>query len=146
MIEDGSGLIVGTATADGEPRATRAWAVTLGADARHARVVVTADDATAVAGLRHGRIALTAAHVRTLRSVQLKGTVTLIEPVSAADLELMDHQTDAFFTAVHQVDGNPVEQLRRMLPHEVLAVEFDIDERFDQTPGPRAGDPLGGRS
>jgi hypothetical protein len=143
VVERGSGLIVGTATDDGEPRATRAWAVVLAAGTQRARVIVSADDPSSVIGLRNGRVAVTAADVRTLRAVQMKGRVTAVEPASSADIEMMDLQSQAFFEAVHEVDGNPVEQLRRILPHQVVAVEFDVEEWFDQSPGPGAGAVLG---
>ena len=144
MIEDGAGLVVGTVGDDGEPRATRAWSVTV-ADptAGRVRVVVGADDPVTVANLRVGAaVAVNGADVRTFRSVQLKGRVAAVVDAGTADLEAARVQSDRFLQAVHDTDGNPLEQLRRILPINVVVIEMTVDEMFDQTPGPEAGGPL----
>ena len=144
MIEDGAGLVVGTVGADGEPRATRAWSVTVVDPAGcRLRVVVGADDAGTIANLREGaRLALTGANVRTLHSIQFKGRIDAVEEANSADLGVARDQSDRFMRAVHETDGNPIGSLRRMLPIEVVAIEMVVDEMYDQTPGPAAGGPL----
>jgi hypothetical protein len=144
MIEDGAGLVVGTVGDDGEPRATRAWSVTLvDPDERRVRVVVSADDEVTVANLRVGTtMALNGADVRTLRSVQLKGRVVAVEAAGPDDLDSARDQSERFLQAVHDTDGNPLEQLRRILPIEVVVVEVVVVEMYDQTPGPDAGGAL----
>lgn len=144
MIEAGAGLVVGTAGADGEPRATRAWAATVvDPDARRLRVVVSADDPVSVANLRPGAaVALNGADVRTFRSVQLKGRVVTVEPPTPDDFDAARVQSDRFLQMVHETDGNPLESLQRILPVEVVVVEIGIEEMYDQTPGPEAGGPL----
>ena len=84
---------------------------------------------------------MTGADVRTLRSVQLKGRVRLVEPPVADDLALAAEHSQRFFDAVIAVDGLSPDLLRRMLPYEVVCVELEIDEQFDQSPGPAAGRP-----
>ena len=146
LVEAGCSLVVGTVGADGAPRATRAWAATvLDEAAGRLRVVVTADDAVALANLGTGQIAVTGADVRTLRAVQLKGHVVVVEPATPGDLATLDEHTGRFFQAVHETDGNPVELLRRLLPHEVVAVELVVEEVYDQSPGPGAGAALAPR-
>jgi hypothetical protein len=136
----GCSLVVGTVAADGEPRATRAWAAcVVDADRRRLRVLVGADDPVSVANLANGRIALTGANVRTLRSAQLKGRVVRTEPPTTADLDLVAESSAAFFRAIHETDGNPLEIVERLHPAEVIAVEVDVEELFDQSPGPAAG-------
>jgi hypothetical protein len=136
----GGGLVVGTVSDDGEPRAVRAWAavVTPGREDR-LRVVMSADDPVSVANLATGRVAVTIADVRTFRSLQMKGAVASTGAPTAADLEQMRIQADTFLTAVHETDGNPLESLRRILPHEVVAFELVVEQVYDQTPGPDAG-------
>ncbi|MGE0879288.1 MAG: hypothetical protein AB7L13_09045 [Acidimicrobiia bacterium] len=144
MTNAGAALIVATAGTDGTPRAARAWSVTLvDAVANRLRVAVAADDPVVVENLRTGRIALTAADVRTLRSVQVKGRPLSIEEPSPADVAVTEKQSELLLAAIHETDGNPLDLLRRMLPHRVVMVEFAVDDRFDQTPGPCAGAPLG---
>jgi hypothetical protein len=144
MIEDGAGLVVGTVGDDGEPRATRAWsAIVADAEQRRLRVVVGADDPVTVANLRVGTtMALNGADVRTFRSIQLKGTIVAVDAAGSDDVDAARSQSDRFLQAVHDTDGNPLEQLRRILPIEVVAIEMVVDEMYDQTPGPEAGGPL----
>ena len=103
MMKCGAGLVVGTVDDDGEPRATRAWGAVLD-DARDGqlRVGITADDDVTMRNLTPDRlVSVTGADVRTLRSVQVKGRVISTGPPSAADLEMIDEQTDLFLVAIH---------------------------------------------
>ncbi|TFH20950.1 MAG: hypothetical protein E4H05_01185 [Acidimicrobiales bacterium] len=145
ILETGAGLVVGTVSADGEPRADRAWAASVvDADTRRLRFVMSADDPAVVENLQSGAVSLTGAEASTYQSVQLKGRPLVVEAPTAADVELARLQSETFFDAVHRSDGNPVEFLRRMLPHRMLAVEMIVEETFDQTPGPSAGTALAG--
>ncbi len=145
ILETGAGLVVGTVSADGEPRADRAWAASVvDADSRRLRFVMSADDPVVVDNLQSGTVSLTGAEASTYQSVQLKGRPLVIEAPTAADVELARLQSETFFEAVHRSDGNPVESLRRILPHRMVAVEMIVEQSFDQTPGPSAGSALPG--
>jgi hypothetical protein len=140
MIDSGAGLVVGTASDEGEPRADRAWAAAvLDEQARRVRFVMSADDPAVVRNLEAGSVSLTGAEVVTYQSIQLKGRPVVVEPPTADDIEMARVQTATFFDAVHRVDGNPLESLWRMLPLQMVAVEMIVEETFDQTPGPAAG-------
>jgi hypothetical protein len=140
ILETGAGLVVGTVSADGWPRADRAWAASVvDADTRRIRLVMSADDAAVVDNLQSGKVSLTGAEVSTYQSIQLKGRPVVVEAPTSADVELAREQSETFFEAVHRTDGNPLEALRRILPHEMVAVEMIVEESFDQTPGPSAG-------
>lgn len=143
MLGTGAGLVVGTVSSEGEPRADRAWAASVvDADACRIRFVMSADAAVVVDNLQSRWVSLTGAEVATYQSVQLKGRPVLVEAPTAADIELAHVQSEVFFAAINRSDGNPVESLRRMLPHEMVAVEMVVEESFDQTPGPSAGSAL----
>jgi len=145
ILESGAGLVVGTVSTDGTPRADRAWSASVvDADSRRLRFVMSADDLAVVDNLQGAMVSLTGAEVVTYRSVQLKGRPVAIEAPTAADVELARLHSERFFDAVHRSDGNPVESLRRMLPHRMVAVEMVVEESFDQTPGPSAGSALAG--
>jgi hypothetical protein len=148
MIEAGAGILLGTVDDDGAPRGVRAWAAwVVDADEQRLRVVFTGDDPVVVASLEGRKVAVTAGNVRTLRSVQMKGRVVSVEQPTTADMEITDQHIEWFFEAVHATDGNPVELLRSMLPCSYLVVEMIVDEQYDQTPGPTAGNALqAGRS
>jgi len=87
-------------------------------------------------------VAVTAADVRTVRSVQLKGRVVSVEQPTPADIEITERQTQSFFEGVNATDGNPIELLDVMRPCTHLVIEMIVDEQYDQTPGPTAGTAL----
>jgi hypothetical protein len=142
MLTAGSGLLVGSVGPEGVPLAVRAWSASI-TDAGRVRVAMSADDPTAIANARDGWVALTGADVRTLDSVQLKGRVVTIEPPDADDLDVVALQSHEFFTAVHETDGFPIGSLRKLMPNEIVMIEIEILEVFDQTPGPGAGAAIG---
>jgi hypothetical protein len=116
----------------------RGWSAQL-VGPRRLRIGMDAGDESAVENVVDRMVAVTAADVPTLDSVQIKGRVVDIEPPCAVDLEVVHQQSEAFLTAVHQVDGHPLELLRRLLPTRLVMLEIEISEVFDQSPGPRAG-------
>lgn len=142
IIDDGVGLLLGTTDHDDVPRGARAWGVRVVGD-RRLRVVFSADDEIVVANAADGMVAITGAEVRFLRSAQLKGRSVCVDEPNADDLEVAAEQTELFFRAVHETDKNNLDMLRRLLPTRMLAVEIEVCEAFDQTPGPTAGTALG---
>lgn len=92
-----------------------------------------------------GHIAVVFSEPSTHRTVQLKATRATVrqagaedEPVLAAYLRSMEHE-------IQQVGFAP-RVTRAFLAHrlpDVVAVRFTPEQAFDQTPGPRAGAPLG---
>jgi hypothetical protein len=146
LLESGCGLVIGTVSTDGEPRACRGWGLdVLDRDAGRIRLLVDGDDPQVLANLaEQRRVAVTGTDVVTLRSVQVKGTVAALEaPGDEAWARALQH-SDAFFGTITMVDGNPREQLERMLPAELVVCTFVVDEVYDQTPGPAAGRAIGG--
>lgn len=92
-----------------------------------------------------GQLAVVFSEPSTHRTVQLKASRAEIRaavdgdaPVLAAYLKSMEHE-------IQQVGFAPP-LTRAMLAHrldDVVAVRFTPEQAFDQTPGPRAGAPLG---
>ena len=140
-LDAGASLIVGTSNGHGEPRATRAWAAHIvEPEPLLIRVVVTADDPVTVANLSPGgSVAVTGCDVRTLRSVQVKGRVRSIAPADAADLAIVADHSRKFLEAVRDTDRAAIEMVARILPRTFVGVEIEVDQRFDQSPGPVAG-------
>jgi hypothetical protein len=142
FIESGCATIVGFVTVEGAPFATRAWGTSVvDVDPPRVRLLLGAG-ALATAG-RSGSepfdIAFTGGDVRTLRSVQVKGTARDLEPAAAADLDRARAYCDAFFDAVCEADGTPRPLMERLAPVDLVACTVDVDEVYDQTPGPGAG-------
>jgi hypothetical protein len=145
FLEGGCALIIGTVSRDGEPHATRGWGLdVIGSDPDTVQIVVDADDSVAIANLQPGAtLATTGGDVRTLQSVQVKGTV-VTAPVQSDDLELRVQQyCDAFFRDVEEVDGTPRAKLERIVPRRFAALVVEIGDQFDQSPGPGAGARIG---
>ncbi|MDQ2649334.1 MAG: hypothetical protein M3Z03_07255 [Actinomycetota bacterium] len=145
LLEGGSSsLVVGVLDPDGEPFATRAWGITVvAADPLVLRVLVPAGSMARI-GRHPGDgasfpLALTAANVESLDSVQVKGTARDLQAPAPEDLEHFTAYLDQFLVAINRVDGNELELLRRWAPNDVVACTVEVDELFDQTPGPGAG-------
>lgn len=141
LLEGGCSLIVGAVLDDGEPYATRAWGMNLlpGQPAR-ARLLLAADDTVGAAALADGRaIAVTAADVPSLQSVQVKGRSLGVTPGTDDDRARAARFVDAFFGDIVRTDGTARRVLDRMVPTDVVACTFTIDDLYDQTPGPGAG-------
>jgi hypothetical protein len=141
FLGTGCGLIVGTATGDGEPRASRGWGVdVVDREATTLRLLVDADDVRTLEQLAAGLpVAVTATDVRTLRSIQVKGPSGGIEAGTEADAERAARYCDAFFTAVHEADGVTRDRMERIVPASIAACRVHVAEVYDQTPGPGAG-------
>ncbi len=144
FLERGGAMIVGTASRDGEPHAQRGWGCSV-VDPVTIRVLV---DATDTVGLSHlgagGRIAITSADVRDLRSVQVKGSSLGLEEPTSGDLDRCAAHNDELFTDIGETDFVPRVLSERMVPPGYVVCTVRVEEIFDQTPGPGAGAPVGG--
>jgi hypothetical protein len=93
-----------------------------------------------------GRIAVVFSEPATHRTVQLKASRVQIREATAEDAPVLDAYLRSMEHEILQV-GFPPEVTRTMLAHrleDVVAVRFAPEQAFDQTPGPRAGAPVGG--
>jgi hypothetical protein len=135
---DGRALIVGGVDESGVPYATRGWGFRV--DAGLPVVLLDADDADATACLTPGRhIAVSAADVRTFRSMQFKGVVVSVSAATEADAAAVEHYLTAFYDAVVEVDGVRRDLVERVTPSRYSACRFEPRDLYDQTPGPSAG-------
>ena len=89
-----------------------------------------------------GRIAITGTDVPTLRSTQLKGCIVASEPGNDLDAAKSRQYTDAFYSDVELSDRVPRRPVGPMTPTDFLALTVEVEEMFNQTPGPRAGSSL----
>jgi len=113
------------------------------ADGRSLRLCVAAPEGSRVrANLEgNGAVAVGFSPPTIARAVQVKGVAgagAVGEP-DAADLERVERHVRSFVAEAARI-GAPEELSRRMFVGAgLVAVEFSIDEVFDQTPGPTAG-------
>ncbi len=138
-----SSLVVGLVTPEGRPVATRAWAFDLDEGGREARVLLPSAEVRALGlpvdeALDLG-IAVTGADVRTLASVQVKGRLRRLGAGTGADLARALRAFDGFATAVVETDGFDEALIARWMPASVHVAAVEVEEAYDQTPGPSAG-------
>ncbi|MEO5839090.1 MAG: pyridoxamine 5'-phosphate oxidase family protein [Acidimicrobiales bacterium] len=140
LMESSCSLIVGTVDAGGLPDATRGWGARVLDDGTKIRLLLAEGARISAANLRStGRIALTATHFFTLRSVQVKGVALVIEDANDADRAIFETFWVDCARMLHEMDDTPESTIRRMVPSSVFACVMSVDEIFDQTPGPEAG-------
>ena len=143
----GTSLVVCVVTPEGEPFATRGWGIQVMSEhPLRVRLTLPAGDLAQV-GRRMGdpdrfAIAVTGADVATLRAVQVKGSACGLEEATPEDLDRFAGYCAAFFRTIQQVDGHAPELLRRIAPADLLMTTVEVEEIFDQTPGPQAGAPI----
>ena len=144
LLESGSSTIVGLLTAQGEPFASRGWGTQI-LDGSRLRVLIGAGTLAAAGRWPAGHdlepfpISVTGADVRTLHSVQAKGTAIALEAPTAEDLDCSTRFCDDFFDAVWETDGVERARMERLVPADLVACTVAVDELYDQTPGPGAG-------
>jgi hypothetical protein len=137
---DGSALIVAAADRDGTPYATRGWGVAILDEGAALRVYLDADDDAVVPLLTAGAaVAITGGCVRTLASAQVKGRVRVVDDLTALDMATRERATALFVRDVNETDHTPRRLVDRMVPERFVACTVDVEELYDQTPGPQAG-------
>lgn len=139
LFERGSALIVATVDDDGAPVAARGWGMDW-TGPRSARLLLDADDVSTVShATTGGPIAVTAADVATLQSVQVKGRCLGVEPATDHDRRRARRFCDELYDDIHRTDGTPLATLERFTPAGFVVCHLEVHESFDQTPGPGAG-------
>jgi hypothetical protein len=143
FLEGGPGIIVGAVAVDGTPCVARGWGLTVtdsDAERTMVRLLVPSDDTRLHGQLDAGRsVAITAGCVRTYRALQLKGRSRGVSEATATDLRRARDYIDAFFGDLLRISAMPRSQCDRFAPVGYVACAVEIDEVYDQTPGPTAG-------
>ncbi|WP_354698004.1 hypothetical protein DSM112329_03664 [Paraconexibacter sp. AEG42_29] len=143
FLDDGLAIIVATADDQLHPEISRGWGPQLADDGESLELCVAAapGSRTRVNLERGGVIAATFSVPTTYRTVQLKGPVVDVGEPTSAQVIRADEHLAAFVRQVAQVGVPPV-AAGRMREPVLLAVRMSIAERYEQTPGPKAGLPL----
>lgn len=136
------------ASRGGMPALSRAVGCRVSADRRLVTVLVGAVMAAEVLeGVRrNGAFAAVFSDPPTHRTLQLKGRDAIVLPVEAGDAALADAYR-AGFAAVLAPMGYPPAVICGFLAvpaADLVTVRFTPSSVFQQTPGPHAGEPLGG--
>jgi hypothetical protein len=131
--------ILGSVDAMNVPDATRVMGLAA-TSPRRLRILVSTGARTAHTNAQPGaRVAVLVTDITTYRSIQLKGTVvTGARERTAGDMVLVRHHIDTFCEASPQVGLDPATAVR-FFTVDVVAIVLDVDDLYDQTPGPGAG-------
>ena len=142
-IEGGISLAVATADADHIPTCCRAIAITTRDDFETVTVYVpsvTAQETIAnVATTR--RVAISCSAPLTHRTIQIKGICRGVRLAPPQDEEFVRTRLHQFADVLAEIG------LSRAVTHRVahwpaFAIDVSVEEVFDQTPGPKAGQPI----
>jgi len=148
FIRQRTSISVAARDADNLPDIARASGCLASADRRRLTVFLCPDQAAHVLDcLRdNGAIAVAVTRPSTHQTLQFKGRVVEIAPMSAADRAALAAYLESFVDEIGLL-GYRAEFARAVVPHadDCLAVTFEPTALFDQTPGPKAGEALGVR-
>ncbi len=131
--------MLGTADRFHTPDATRVAGIAPISPVR-VRVLISTEATAARSNAIVGtRCSLLVTDITTYRSIQWKGALAVpAQERTASDLALMHRHVDAFVAGAEQV--RLLESVASaVFPVDVVALELDLDTRYDQTPGPHAG-------
>jgi len=147
FIQGGVSVVVGARDTGNVPRLARAIGCRVAEDRRRVTVYLSAfQAATLLAAIRAERAITVAFNLpSTHRALQLKGADAEVVPLDCTDIERARAYIDAFVADIALL-GFAQAYGRALLwfdPSELTGVAFTPAAAFDQTPGPRAGTPVG---
>ncbi len=90
---------------------------------------------------KNGLVAVALDRPTTHRAVQMKGRCVGIRPAEPSERAIVEQGFGCFLEQVALV-GAPTPLVRRLNRWPCQAVTIEVDEVFEQTPGPRAGLPF----
>jgi hypothetical protein len=137
-----SGVSMVGASADEQlvPEVFRMWGASLDAGGV-LRAVISSDARQTFEHARKGSLlCMTFADVLNLRSIQVKGRcIRDAEHPGPADLALMERYEAVLYPKAAPDGGPPAALLNAIRPRSVFAVSIEVEEAYEQTPGPAAG-------
>lgn len=143
FVESGVSILVGTRSDELRPDCVRGMGARV--EPGGTEVTVFLPQPPAAASLENlaanGRLAVCFARPCDHRSVQLKGQVVKIGPAGRTDREGIQRYRELMVEALGHVGVAP-RLIARFRHTPCRAVRFRVEHVFDQTPGPRAGEPL----
>lgn len=147
FVQGGVSVVAASRDRDNMPAIARACGCRVSADRRRVTLMVAASQAARLLdAIRATRsIAVVVSQPSSHRTIQLKGNDAVQEPLASGDHELIARYVTAFSKDIGAL-GHAPELGHALLwaePADVVALSFSLSAAFNQTPGPRAGEPLG---
>lgn len=143
FVSGGVAVIMATCDERMRPQISRAWGPRIGEGGETLTACFEARGGSPTqANLeRGGTVAVTFSQPSSYRTVQMKGRCTEIRELDEADHGAVDAHVEAFSIEVVTVGLTAASARRFVAPH-LAAMTISIDEIYDQTPGPNAGQKL----
>ncbi|QTQ36510.1 Uncharacterized protein ToN1_23700 [Aromatoleum petrolei] len=142
----GVSISVGSSSADLLPSITRGIGCRVVPDRLRASVFVVAEQSRDLLDdVRDTRrIAVVFSEPHSHRTLQIKGRDAVVEALEAGDRDRIERYRAAFSAELGEIGFGPLftHALIDSGGGEVVAIAFTPCAAFDQTPGPRAGEPL----
>ena len=144
FVHGGVAVMVATRDDDLRPVLARGWGPHVSEDGQSASVCVAAPEGSRMRAnlASNGSIAITLSPPTIARGVQLKGAVNTLRAPDAGELQRALEQLEAFNAGAEAVGVGPGLARRLFVEPGLALTSFSIDEVFDQTPGPNAGQRL----
>jgi len=143
FLESGLSITVGTRDGQLNSDSARAWAVRIHDD--RARLTAFLHSKAATAILRnlaaHPEIALAFDRPVDNRACQVKGLYESSRRARPGERELVERQVDGFLSQLERL-GIPRAMTAGWKAWPCVAVQIRVNQLFEQTPGPGAGEPL----
>lgn len=140
LLESGPSMLVATRDAERMPECTRAVGVRLHDDRARATLFLPRSvGARAAANLAiEPRLALTVSRPYDHRTYQIKGRTTAVRDATEEEREIVEGYRAALAVSLDVV-GIPRRMTKRISMWPAYAIDLEITDVFDQTPGPGAG-------
>lgn len=135
FLDGPCGSVFGATGPDGLPHAGYAWGVQPSPDGASLRVITEAGPAFSIGST----MAVTSADVKTYRTLQIKGIIRAAERPTPEDRYIAKVNIERFVAAVVEIDQFPPELIDLFPSVDFDVYVIDVDEIFDQSPGPHAG-------
>ena len=143
LIESGVSIIVGTRDAQMRPDCGRGLGARVSSDRRHITLLLNGSLCTRMcANIEdNGLIAVAFSRIHDHHSIQLKGRVTDMRSGSPREVKAQGRYLIAFAEQLANA-GFPRSVVRNVQYAPCFAVDVEVAQVFDQTPGPGAGNPM----
>ena len=139
FLQGGVASQLGTASADGRPNAVNAWGPRVNEDGSMTIFIDTIRAAKPLANLAtNPRVAVVFADPVSYRSIQLKGGWRGCSRPSAEEERWVGRHREILAAALALIGDDPASRGNTSW-EELTRVDFEVEQAFDQTPGPQAG-------
>ena len=142
-LEPGRSVLLSAVDSKGFPACCRGVAVDSGDGfatlTAYVPVATSRDVIANIASTR--RLAVSITKIIDHNSVQVKGTATNVRLAREDEKDLLETRFLAFADALAEV-GLPRRVTRAITHWPAFAVEMKVEQVFEQTPGPKAGNPM----